>query len=285
MLLTLLVSLLLASLIAGLLGSLTGLGGGVVLTPILVLFLGIPIDYAIGASLISTIATSASSGSRYLSTGLAHMRVAISLEIATTTGAVTGSLLEYVIEKAHLFTLLDILFGAILIFSVIPNFVRMGSEIPEYKDDPKPDLAYKLKLYGTYYDLALDKQVKYRGRRYPVGLFGMYIAGLVSGLLGIGSGALKVLAMDLGMGLPFKITTATSSFMIGVTAATSSGVYWALGMISPVIVAVTIPGVFIGSNLGSRYLNKMLSRRLRQIFTLVLILLGIQLILRGVGIF
>ncbi|AWR96746.1 TSUP family transporter [Acidianus sulfidivorans JP7] len=285
MLLVLLLELFISSIIAGLLGSLTGLGGGVVLTPILVLFLGVPIEYAIGASLISTIATSASSGSRYLRTGLAHMRVGISLEIATTTGAVTGSILEYYIERAHLFTILDVLFGAILIFSVMPNFVRMGSEIPEYSSDPKPDLAYKLRLYGEYYDQALDKKVKYRATRYPAGLFGMYIAGLVSGLLGIGSGALKVLAMDLGMNLPFKITTATSSFMIGVTAATSSGVYWALGIINPIIVGMTIPGVFIGSNLGSRYLNRLLNRRLRQIFTLVLLALGIQLILRGLGIF
>ena len=282
MLLAFLASLLFASIIAGLLGSLTGLGGGVVLTPVLVLFLGVPIDYAVGASLISTIATSASSGSRYLKSGLAHMRIAIALEIATTSGAITGSFLEYIVEKEHLFSLLDIIFGVVLIFSVIPNFMRMGTEVPNYVE---PDgLSAKLKFHGKYYDEALRREVHYHGIRYHFGLLGMYIAGLVSGLLGIGSGALKVLAMDLGMNLPFKISTATSSFMIGVTAATSSGVYWALGIINPIIVGVTIPGVFIGSNLGSRYLNRLMSRRLRQLFTLVLVALGIQLILRGLGI-
>ncbi|BFH72773.1 sulfite exporter TauE/SafE family protein [Sulfurisphaera javensis] len=283
MLLTLLVLLFIASIIAGLLGSLTGLGGGVVLTPILVLFLGVPIPYAVGASLISTIATSASSGSRYLKSGLANMRIAIALELATTSGAITGSFLEYVVEKEHLFNLLDIIFGIVLIFSVIPNFMRMKSEVPVYVN---PDgISSKLKFNGKYFDEALKKEIEYHGVRYPFGLLGMYIAGLVSGLLGIGSGALKVLAMDLGMNLPFKISTATSSFMIGVTAATSSGVYWALGIVNPIIVGVTIPGVFLGSNLGSRYLNKLMSRRLRQLFTLVLVILGIQLILRGFGIF
>lgn len=283
MLLLFLVSLFLASAIAGLLGSLTGLGGGVVLTPVLVLFLGVPVDYAVGASLISTIATSASSGSRYLKAELAHMRIAIALEVATTSGAITGSFLEYLVEKEHLFSLLDILFGVVLIFSVIPNFMRMGLEVPTI--DNVDGLSVKLKFHGKYYDEALKKEIHYHGVRYPFGLIGMYIAGLVSGLLGIGSGALKVLAMDLGMNLPFKISTATSSFMIGVTAATSSGVYWTLGIINPIIVGVTIPGIFFGSNLGSRYLNRLMSRRLRQIFTLVLVVLGIQLILRGLGIF
>ncbi|BCU69363.1 sulfite exporter TauE/SafE family protein [Stygiolobus caldivivus] len=272
-----------ASVLAGLLGSLTGLGGGVVLTPILVLFLGVPVPYAVGTSLISTISTSASSGSRYLSAGIANMRIAISLEIATTSGAVTGSFLEFLIEKYKLFTVLDIIFGIVLIFSTIPNFIRMASEVPVFKD---PDgLSKFMRLQGEYYDEALKQKVKYHGVRYPIGLLIMFTAGLVSGLLGIGSGALKVLAMDLGMNLPFKVSTATSSFMIGVTAATSSGVYWALGLIDPIIVAATVPGVFLGSSLGAKYLNKFLSRRLRQIFTLVLIALGIQLILRGLGIF
>ncbi|MEJ2770363.1 MULTISPECIES: sulfite exporter TauE/SafE family protein [unclassified Stygiolobus] len=278
-----LVLLFLSAIVAGLLGSLTGLGGGVVLTPILVLFLGVPVPYAVGTSLISTISTSASSGSRYLNAGIANMRIAISLEIATTAGAITGSFLEFLVAKYKLFTVLDIIFGIVLIFSTIPNFIRMSSEVPAYVS---PDgLSKLMRLQGEYYDEALKQKIRYHGVRYHVGLAGMYIAGLVSGLLGIGSGALKVLAMDIGMNLPFKVSTATSSFMIGVTAATSSGVYWALGLIDPIIIAATVPGVFLGSSLGARYLNRFLSRRLRQIFTLVLVALGIQLILRGLGIF
>lgn len=269
-----------SSIAAGLLGSLTGLGGGVVLTPVLVLFLGVPIEYAVGASLISTIATSASSGSRYLRIGLAHMRVAISLELGTTTGAIVGAYLEYLIVKSHLTNILDIVFGIVLIFSILPSFMKMSTEVPIYKEKV-PTLSQKLKHYGSYYDEALKMEVRYYGVRYYFGLLGMFIAGLISGLLGIGSGALKVLAMDWGMNLPFKVTTATSSFMIGVTAATSAGINWALGIINLLIVGVAIPGIFLGATLGSKYLNKLRSRRVRQIFTLMLILLGIQLILRG----
>ncbi len=270
-----------AALLAGLLGSLTGLGGGVVLTPLLVLLLGVPIQYALGTSLISTISTSSGSASAYVKDELSNMKVGIALEIGTTTGAIFGSLTLYTIERLHLLFVISVLFGVVLIFSTFPNFVRMKSELPT---GVKPDyFTKKLSLFGTYYDEALKKTVEYQGRRYPLGVAGMFLAGYISGLLGIGSGAFKVLAMDFAMSLPFKISTATSNFMIGVTAATSSGLYWSFGFIDPVLVASTIPGVLIGSLLGARYLNKMLNRRLRQIFTVVLILLGAELILRGVG--
>lgn len=272
----------LAALLAGLLGSLTGLGGGVVLTPLLVLLLGVPIQYALGTSLISTISTSSGSASAYVREELSNMRIGIALEIGTTTGAICGSFTLYTIEKLHLLSIISVLFGAVLIFSTFPNWARMKSELPM---GVKPDFfTKKLGLYGTYYDEALKKTVEYHGRRYPLGVAGMFLAGYLSGLLGIGSGAFKVLAMDFAMSLPFKISTATSNFMIGVTAATSTGLYWTLGFIDPVLVASTIPGVLIGSLLGARYLNKLLNRRLRQIFTVVLILLGIELILKGVGI-
>ncbi|MEM0287766.1 MAG: sulfite exporter TauE/SafE family protein [Nitrososphaerota archaeon] len=272
----------LSALIAGLLGSLTGLGGGVVLTPLLVLFLRTPIQYALGTSLISTIATSSGAASAYVKDELSNMSVGISLEIGTTTGAITGSLLLYTIQRLGLIYIISIIFGCVLIFSTLPNFTRMKGELPK---EVKPDyFTHKLKLTGMYHDQALNKDVQYVGRRYPLGVAGMFVAGLMSGLLGIGSGAFKVLAMDMVMSLPFKITTATSNFMIGVTAATSSGLYWSLGFIDPLLVASTIPGVLIGSLIGTRYLNRLLSRRLRQLFTIVLVVLGLELILKGVGI-
>ncbi|MDG6999088.1 MAG: sulfite exporter TauE/SafE family protein [Nitrososphaerota archaeon] len=270
-----------AAILAGLLGSLTGLGGGVVLTPFLFLFLGVPLQYALGTSLISTISTSSGSASAYVKDELSNMRVGISLEIGTTVGAIVGSLTLYTMERLNLLQVISTIFGVVLIFSTFPNFVKMQKELPE---NVKPDLfSRKLKLTGTYYDQALKQDVPYVGKRYPLGVLGMVVAGFMSGLLGIGSGAFKVLAMDFMMALPFKISTATSNFMIGVTAATSSGLYWSLGFIQPLLVASTIPGVMIGSLIGARYLNKMLSRRLRQIFTLVLIALGIELILKGLG--
>jgi len=269
-------------LLAGLLGSLTGLGGGVVLTPLMVLFLGVPVEYALGTSLISTIATSSGSASAYVKDKLSNMRIGIALEVGTTAGAITGSLLLYTVERLNLLYLISIIFGAVLIFSTIPNFIRMRDDAPGNLQ--LDSFARKLKLTGSYYDEALKKDVPYVGRRYPFGILGMYIAGLMSGLLGIGSGAFKVLAMDFVMGLPFKISTATSNFMIGVTAATSSGLYWSLGFIQPILVASAIPGVLIGSLIGTRYLNKIVSRRLRQLFTIVLLVLGVQLILKGLGV-
>ncbi|MCL5788331.1 MAG: sulfite exporter TauE/SafE family protein [Candidatus Marsarchaeota archaeon] len=271
----------LAALLAGLLGSLTGLGGGVVLTPLLVLFLGVNIKYALGTSLISTIATSSGAASAYVRDELSNMRVGISLEIGTTSGAITGSLTLLLIEELHLLGIIAVIFGGVLIFSTFPNFIKMKQETP--KDVKQDSISRKLGLHGTYYDEALGKEVPYKGRRYPLGVLGMFIAGFMSGLLGIGSGAFKVLAMDMFMELPFKISTATSNFMIGVTAATSSGVYWSAGFIDPYLVAATIPGVLIGALVGAKFLNKIVSRRLRQLFTVVLILLGIQLILHGIG--
>lgn len=280
---TLVVFVFLAAVIAGLLGSLTGLGGGAVLTPILILFLGVPLQYALGTSLISTIATSSGSASAYVKDELSNLRVGISLEIGTTSGAIVGSLTLYFIQRANLLYVISIIFGAALIFSTFPNFLRMKHELPQ---NVLPDLlGRKLKLVGTYHDEALDKDVPYAAKRYPFGLLGMFVAGLMSGLLGIGSGAFKVIAMDFIMDLPFKISTATSNFMIGVTAATSSGLYWSLGFIQPVLVASTIPGVLIGSLVGARFLNRLVNRRLRQLFTLLLIILGIQLILRGIGLY
>ncbi|MEM3670445.1 MAG: sulfite exporter TauE/SafE family protein [Thermoprotei archaeon] len=272
----------LAALLAGLLGSLTGLGGGVVLTPLLVLFLGVNIKYALGTSLISTIATSSGAASAYVKDELSNMRVGISLEIGTTTGAITGSLTLLYIEELHLLGIIAVVFGCVLIFSTFPNFVRMKHEATETTHTDR--LSEKLGLKGTYYDEALGQQIKYSARRYPLGVVGMFVAGFMSGLLGIGSGAFKVLAMDMFMDLPFKISTATSNFMIGVTAATSSGVYWSAGFIDPFLVAATIPGVLIGALIGAKFLNKLVSRRLRQLFTVVLILLGVELILHGLGV-
>jgi uncharacterized protein len=269
--------------VAGLLGSLTGLGGGLILTPILVLFLGVPLEYVLGASLISTIATSNGAGSSYLRSNLSNMRIGMSLQVGTTAGAIAGSLTLYLLQELNLLYLITIIFGVVLLFSTFPNFARLRHPIPPLK---KPDYySEKLKLSGTYHDEALHVDRPYVGTRYPLGLAGMFVAGFMSGLLGIGSGAFKVLAMDFVMALPFKVSTATSIFMIGVTAATSVGLYWSFGFIVPILVAPAIPGVLLGALVGSRYLNRIVPQRLREIFTLVLIAFGIELILRGLGFF
>ncbi|MFP3236240.1 MAG: sulfite exporter TauE/SafE family protein [Vulcanisaeta sp.] len=231
------IELILAGITAGVLGALAGLGGGVVLTPVLTLFLGIPIIYATGSSLVSTISTSAGSASVYVRKRLANDRIGISLVTATTTGAIIGSLTANYVYTHHLTWIIYVIFGLILITSIIPTVQRSTSELPPPRD---PDWTTRvLRLYGVYYDPAFKIWYKYWGVRWWLGELIMFFAGFISGLLGIGSGALKVLAMDWGMNLPMKVSTTTSNFMIGVTAATGSALYWYFGYISPFIAICT----------------------------------------------
>jgi hypothetical protein len=276
-------SVLFSSLLAGYLGSLTGLGGGTILVPILTLYDGIPIEYATGASLISTIATSSGAASAYLKDKIINLKIGTSLQVATTSGAIAGSLTATYIYSHHLEPIIYVVFGIVLLGSVYPTIKRGKFEIPMNSD---PDWSTKFfQMHGEYYDIALQKKVEYWGVRWVQGASVMFVAGYVSGLLGIGSGALKVIGMDWVMNLPIKVTTTTSNFMIGVTAATSSGIYWVFGYIQPLIAAATSIGVLIGAFIGTKTLVKLKNKRIRTIFTILLAFLGIQMILRGLGIY
>ncbi|WP_449461716.1 sulfite exporter TauE/SafE family protein [Tardisphaera miroshnichenkoae] len=272
---------LVVSLIAGFVGALTGLGGGTVLVPIYTIMMGIPIIYAVGASLISTIATSSGSASAYVREGIANMRIGISLEIATTLGAIIGSLTVVTIYRLGLAYIIYIAFGVVLLFSLYPTYKRITPK--PWAPKGKPDRTTKLfNLYGEYYDEVRKTEVRYYGVRWWLGLAVMFAAGFVSGLLGIGSGALKVLGMDAAMNLPIKVTTTTSNFMIGVTAATSSGVYWANGYIQPFIAAPTALGVLVGSLLGTKALVRMKGKNIRVLFLVILAALGAEMVVRGI---
>jgi len=270
-----------AGVFAGILGALAGLGGGVVLTPVLTLFLGIPIIYATGSSLISTISTSAGSASVYVRKRLANDRIGISLVTATTTGAIIGSLTANYVYTHHLTWIIYVIFGLILVTSIIPTVQRSTCELPPPRD---PDWTTRVfRLYGVCYDPALRTWYKYWGVRWWLGELIMFFAGFISGLLGIGSGALKVLAMDWGMNLPMKVSTTTSNFMIGVTAATSGSLYWFFGYISPFIATCTAIGVLLGSRIGTRILMHVTNRQIRWVFVAILAYLGFRMILRGLG--
>jgi uncharacterized membrane protein YfcA len=277
------VELLLVSAAAGFIGALTGLGGGTVLVPIYTLFMGIPTIYAVGASLISTIATSSGAASAYVREGISNIRIGISLEIATTLGSIVGSLITTEIYRLGLAYILYIVFGAVLLFSLYPTYRRLSMR--RWEPTRKPDWSTRLfSLHGEYYDEVRKETVKYYGVRWWLGFLVMFSAGMVSGLLGIGSGALKVLGMDDAMMLPMKVTTTTSNFMIGVTAATGSGIYWANGYIQPFLAAPTAIGVLAGAMLGTRALVKMRGRTLRLIFMAILAVLGVEMMLRGLGV-
>ncbi len=263
---------------AGIFGALLGLGGGVILVPVLTLALGIDIHYAIGASIISVIATSSGAAATYLRDGITNIRVGMVLEMATTTGAIAGALLAGYIGGAGLF----IIFSAVLFYSAFVMYRRRNTELPTGVE--MGPLANFLNLGSEYYDSALDRSVKYNVRGVRYGLPLMVIAGAVSGLLGIGSGILKVPAMDLAMKLPLKVSTATSNFMIGVTAAASAGIYFVRGDINPFIAAPVALGVLIGAMIGTRLMVRARSTLIRRVFIIVLVVVAAQMFVKGFGI-
>lgn len=263
------------SMVAGLLGSLLGLGGGTIVVPALTLLFGLDIRYAVGASIVSVIATSSGAAAAYVKEHLTNLRVAMLLELGTTTGALAGALIAGLINPRWLY----IIFGLMMGYSAISMLrVRHIAAVSQ-----EPDVwADRLKLHGAYYDEALGHVVKYKVTRPGIGIVLMFVAGMVSGLLGIGSGALKVLAMDLAMRLPIKVSTATSNFMIGVTAAASAAVYFARGDINPFIAAPVAVGVLFGATAGSRLLPKLHNQSIRLTFVVVLLWVSAQMFLKGV---
>jgi uncharacterized protein len=261
------------SLVAGFLGALTGLGGGVVIVPLLTLALGVDIRYAVGASLVSVIATSSGAAAAYLREGFSNIRIGMFLELATTLGALLGAHLA-----SHLPTrVIAAIFGIVLLFSAYFS----AREHPKISSDQTPDpLAQKLKLDGRY--PTPEGMQEYHVRGVPLGFSLMFGAGTLSGLLGIGSGAVKVLAMDRAMCIPFKVSATTSNFMIGVTAAASAGVYLRRGYIDPGLAMPVMLGVLCGSMLGAAALIRLRTHVLRILFSLVIVALAIEMILNAI---
>jgi uncharacterized protein len=263
------------SLIAGFLGSLLGLGGGMIVVPALTLLLHVDIRLAIGASIVSVIATSSGAAAAYVRDRLANIRVAMFLELGTTLGAITGAYLAGILHARFLF----ILFGLILGYSAIA--MLRGRKRGEEEIVPGP-WTRVLRLKSSYFDEAIGEEIAYQPVRARIGLALMYIAGTVSGLLGIGSGSLKVPAMDLAMELPIKVSTATSNFMIGVTAAASAGVYFSRGQIDPFIAAPVAVGVLAGAFIGSHTLGRISSGAVRIVFVVVLVIVALQMLYKGI---
>jgi uncharacterized membrane protein YfcA len=262
---------------AGLIGALAGVGGGILVIPALTIGFGVDIHLAVGASIVSVIATSSGAAAAYIRDRMTDMRVGMFLELATTTGAVCGALLAAVVAPAFLYVLL----GLVLLASAGMQVARLGDPPPE-SAGPSP-LAVSLRLVSSYPDRRLGREVPYFAHRIPFGFALMWLAGLVSGLLGIGSGALKVLAMDVAMKLPIKVSSATSNFMIGVTAAASAGIYLSRGDVDPQIAAPVALGVLAGALVGARVLQRISNRSVRLIFLPVLVGVGIETIGRGLG--
>jgi uncharacterized membrane protein YfcA len=259
---------------AGFLGALTGLGGGVVLVPVLALAFGVDIKYAIGASLVSVIATSSGAAAAYVKEGYSNIRIGMLLEIATTLGAIMGAFLAVRVSTHAI----AIVFGLVLVHSAYQSLFNANQdEGAPIKSDL---LAKRLRLNGHYPVSGLRQE--YGVRNVPAGFGLMFGAGALSGLLGIGSGAVKVIAMDRAMKIPFKVSTTTSNFMIGVTAAASAGVYLGRGYIDPRLAMPVMLGVLGGAFLGTKVLVRAQVRTLRRVFGVVILLLAIEMILNGI---
>lgn len=258
--------------LAGFLGSLTGLGGGVIIIPLLTLGLGVNIHYAIGASIISVIATSSGSAAAYVKEGITNVRIGMFLEVATTISAIVGVVIASYINASAIM----VVFGLLLLFSA---FMMLKKKIDHSNNERTSVLAEYFKLNGSY---PTEDGVKpYAVHRVVGGFAMMFVAGTLSGLLGIGSGALKVIGMDNIMKIPFKVSTTTSNFMIGVTAAASALVYLHKGQIDPTIALPVSIGVILGATLGAKILIRTKTAQLKVFFALVIVFLALQMIYNG----
>ena len=268
---------------AGFLGSLVGLGGGIIITPALTILFGFDIKYAIGASIVAVIATSSGSAIAFVKDHVSNMRVGMLLEVFTTAGGVVGALMAGVFSSK----LLYIFFSLILLNSFYGMLKKTGLITKLKKEEEKVEndkYADKYKLNSTYYDKATGETVKYNVTNVPQGSLVMFGAGFASGLLGIGSGAFKVVALDTYMKLPIKVSTATSNFMMGVTATASALIYFFNGTINPVVAAPIAIGTLIGSRTGAKVMQRLDAKYIRYIFLPMLLFTIINMLLKGLGV-
>jgi uncharacterized membrane protein YfcA len=261
--------------LAGFIGSLTGLGGGVIVIPLLTLGFGVDIRYAVGAALVTSIATSSGAAAAYIKEGITNVRIGMFLEIATTTGAVIGAIVAMYLDKMYI----AIILGIVLIFSAIRSITKKEDNF-DYTA-PGDKLGVTLKLNGSY-PTKEGTVEKYNVHNVIGGYSLMTVAGVLSGLLGIGSGALKVLAMDTAMKIPFKVSTTTSNFMVGVTAAASAVIYFQRGYIDPGLAMPIVVGVLLGAFFGSKILPKTNVKKLRLLFSVVIFFLAVSMIYNGI---
>lgn len=263
---------------AGIFGALMGLGGGMIVTPALTMLFGIDIRYAIGASIIAVIATSSGAAAAYTRDKITNIRAGMFLEIATTTGALAGAVTAGMVSPKILY----VAFGILILYSAILMLKKRNIELT--KGVMISETGKKFNLGGRYYDKVLKKEIEYGVDNVYGSLGVMFGAGILSGMLGIGSGVFKVMAMDLFMKLPMKVSSATSNFMMGATAAASAGIYFFRGDINPKIAGPVAVGVLIGSTIGARIMQKMRSTTIRKMFIPVLIYVAVTMILKGLEI-
>ena len=273
----------LVAILAGLVGSMVGVGGGVLVVPALTIGFGVPIEYAIGASIISTIATSSGSASAYVRDRIANLRIGMFLETGSVLGSVVGVLSTLYFVRSGASWVIFVVFGMVLFFSAYTVFRNATRKREESAVNVEPGaLASRLRLLGEYEDNALHRKVGYVATRIPAGYAVVFFGGVLSGLLGVGGGVLKVLGMDTLMRLPFKVSTTTSNFMIGVTATASTGILYVGGYVNVLLAAPVALGVVAGSFVGTKVLVRSEPTLVRGLFVVVLLAFGVEMIYMGV---
>ncbi len=265
-----------ASLLGGVVGAISGLGGGIVIVPVLTVFMHMPIQQAIGASIVSVIAVSSGAGSVYVRDHITNVRIAMFLELSTASGAILGAA---VLARFLSADTLKILFGFTLLFSLVPVLLKIAEELPENVQSDR--MTKWLQLQGSYFDKRMNREISYNAGRVPPAMGIMFIAGIMAGILGIRAGVLKVLAQEIAMRLPTKVATATSNFMIGVTAAAAAGVYLHRGLVLPFVVVPVATSVLVGAILGTKLMEKMSNTMVRKVFAVLLGIIGIQMLMGG----
>lgn len=263
------------SVFSGILGAILGLGGGSFIIPLLTLVLHLDIQYAIGASAVGIIATSSGAAVAYLKDRLTNLRIGMALEVGTTVGSIAGAFLSGYVSPKWIY----ITFGMVLLYSASTMLKVRNDEVSKVGT---PDaLSKRLQLNGSYYDQALGQTVEYQATNTILGLAVMYVAGALGGLLGIGAGAFKVLGMDQVMKLPIKVSSATSNFMIGVTAAASAAVYFSRGQVNPEVAAPVALGVLLGALIGAKMMVRLRDRTIRTLLIPILIWIAVTMIFKG----
>lgn len=280
----LVVALVVSGALAGLLGALVGIGGGLIVVPVLVLGFGVDIKIAIASSLIAVVASSTASGSVYVGKGLTNLRLGMLLEVATTIGGIMGGLIAVYISPtviSALFAVLMIVTCVLILCTKDPVKKTAVSESLATVETSKETIG---KLSGSYYDPYLKEEIQYDVQNVPLGSFVSFFAGVLSGLLGVGGGFIKVPAMALGMKVPMKVAAATSNLMIGVTAISSLFVYFARGYVQPIIAAPVALGVVGGALYGTTLAQKISPKLLRKMFAVILVIVAVQMVLKSLGV-
>ncbi len=274
----------LVAILAGLVGSMVGVGGGILVVPALTIGFGVPIEYAVGASIVSTIATSSGAASAYVRDRITNLRIGMFLEIGSVMGSIVGVVATIYFVRSGLSWVIFTVFGLVLFFSAYNVLQNVRTERRgESLINTKPDaLAERLKLRGEYQDRSLKETISYVATRIPAGFLVIFFAGVLSGLLGVGGGILKVLGMDTMMRLPFKVSTTTSNFMIGVTATASTGILFVSGYVNVLLAAPVALGVVVGSLTGARALVRSKPASIRALFVVVLLVFGVEMIYMGI---